>query len=208
MPLEAVPSAHLPTAARTSTTIDARDLLDPEDHIRTRARRAPLLLRHRQRRRIEIGRYLCLSFESRASVLWQIQEVMRIEGRRAPEAIQREIDEYACLVPRPQLLTATLTIHSGSAQIGASLCADLCSRPQALCLTVADQRWPCLRLREDDLLPAAVHYVGFELPASATQALAGRHRATLELDTRADCDRIELPDGLRRALVATMDTAS
>jgi len=62
-------------------------------------------------RRVSVGPNLTLLFENRDSVLWQIQEMCRVEHITAPTAVQHEVDTYAALLPGPAELSATLLVE-------------------------------------------------------------------------------------------------
>ncbi|MEM9492280.1 MAG: DUF3501 family protein, partial [Myxococcota bacterium] len=60
----------------------------------------------KKRRRIALGHHLSLVFENRDTVLFQIQEVLRVEPRLTPETIAREVAHYNQLLPEPGQLSA------------------------------------------------------------------------------------------------------
>ena len=63
------------------------------------------------KRRVLLGDKMSLVFESRLTVLHQVQEMCRAERLAAPEAIQREIDVYNELLPDEGELSATLLVE-------------------------------------------------------------------------------------------------
>ncbi|MGZ6987645.1 MAG: DUF3501 family protein [Thermoanaerobaculia bacterium] len=63
------------------------------------------------RRRVLLGDMMSLLFESRLTVLNQVQEMCRVERLAKPEAVQREIDVYNELVPDAGELSATLLVE-------------------------------------------------------------------------------------------------
>lgn len=65
----------------------------------------------RNRRRLPLGDLLTLSFENRDTVLFQIQEMARVENITAPEKLQEELDAYNPLIPEQHTLKATLFIE-------------------------------------------------------------------------------------------------
>ncbi len=184
--------------------IQVCDILPPAAYERVRAQQRPELLRHKQQRRVELGRYLCLLFESRETVLQQIHEVVRAENRTHPDQIQREIDEYACLVPSPGRLTATLTIQAGGAELGAALAAELDGARGPVALELGARRYPCAALRPEDRVPTAVYYVGFAFDEDLLPALRSSAPASLRLDSGIERCAEPLPEPLRAALVETL----
>lgn len=184
------------------------DILAPELYERVRIAQAPFLRRHKAARRVELGRYLCVLFESRATVLGQIHEIIRVEGRTRASEIQREIDEYACLVPRPGWLTATLAVHAGPAELGVTLSREIVSGRGPILLEVDGYQSACRALRPTELAPAAIHYIGFEIPTAMATKLRASRPTFLRLRSAIGDHDLPLPEALHSALVDTLAVAS
>lgn len=67
------------------------------------------------RRRMAVGDRMTLLFENRDTVLFQIQEMMRVERIVHDEAIRHEVDVYNQLVPGRNELSATMFIDVSDA---------------------------------------------------------------------------------------------
>ncbi|MBI3597036.1 MAG: DUF3501 family protein [Nitrospirae bacterium] len=65
----------------------------------------------KKRRRVPLGDRLTLVFENRDTILFQIQEMMRVEHIYDPEKIQDELNTYNPLIAGPGELSATLFIE-------------------------------------------------------------------------------------------------
>jgi len=65
----------------------------------------------KKRRRIPLGDRITLVFENRDTILFQIQEMMRVEHIYDPAKIQDELDTYNPLIAGPDELSATLFIE-------------------------------------------------------------------------------------------------
>ena len=65
----------------------------------------------KKRRRILLGRNISLVFENRETLLFQIQEMMRVEHIYDPARIRDELDTYNPLIAGPGELSATLFIE-------------------------------------------------------------------------------------------------
>jgi predicted transcriptional regulator len=65
----------------------------------------------KKNRRFAVGDYLTFVFESRETVIFQIQEMIRSERIVDEKAIQNEIDIYNNLIPEENELSATLLIE-------------------------------------------------------------------------------------------------
>jgi len=83
----------------------------PADYERIRPRFRARVLREKERRRVQVGDLLSLHFENRDTVLFQIQEMLRIEHITQEDKVQHEIDVYNDLVPGQGELSATLFIE-------------------------------------------------------------------------------------------------
>jgi hypothetical protein len=134
------------------------------------------VLAEKERRRVAVGPAFTFLFENRMTVLYQIQEMMRIEGIQDAKAIQHEVDTYNELIPPPGGLTATMLIEYED--------ADTRARELPLLLGVEKHVW----LRLGELPPVAatfdsrqigedrvssVQYLTFALPEAHRRLWAG-----------------------------------
>jgi hypothetical protein len=87
--------------------IAAYEKIRPDFRARIVALKAP--------RRMAVGDRMTLLFENRDTVLFQIQEMMRVERIVHDEAIHHEIDTYNQLVPGHNELSATMFIDVSDA---------------------------------------------------------------------------------------------
>ena len=87
---------------------DIRPLSDYEP-IRKAFRERIIALK--KRRRVSLGDRMTLVFENRDTILFQIQEMMRVEHIYDPEKIQDELNTYNPLIAGPGELSATLFIE-------------------------------------------------------------------------------------------------
>lgn len=62
-------------------------------------------------RRVHLGDHLTFLFENTDTMRYQVQEMLRIENRSAPEDVQHEVDTYNELIPEPGDLCCTLLIE-------------------------------------------------------------------------------------------------
>ena len=83
------------------------------EKVRTTRRREIVALK--QARRVSVGRYLTFVFENRATVWFQIQEMVRAERIVDESKIAEEVEVYNGLLPRPGELAATLMIEIAEA---------------------------------------------------------------------------------------------
>lgn len=163
MPLDAVGATGSPTSG-----IATRDVLSDHAYEAVRASYRSEILRLKQRRRIRLGSTALLCFESYETVLYHVHEVLRAEGR-APGRIERELAQYAPLVPGRNRLTATLLIDGNDPPTCRALGQRVC-RPGGLVLAVDGHRAPSSpvgALDPDD----PVQYLAFAVASGLTAAL-------------------------------------
>jgi len=127
-------------------------------------------------RRVPVGPAFTFLFENRLTVLYQVQEMLRIEGISDPKAIRHEVDTYNELIPPPGGLSATLLIEYEDAQ----------ERARELPLLLGIERHVRLQVGELPPVPAvfdarqigedrvsAVQYLTFALPAPHRRLWSG-----------------------------------
>ena len=92
------------------TLVNREEILDYATYTDHRPTIRPAMLEAKRVRRVSIGAYLTLLFENHDTVLYQIQEMMRIERIVRERDIQHELDTYNELLGGPGELGATLLI--------------------------------------------------------------------------------------------------
>jgi len=71
----------------------------------------PQMMALKDRRRVPLGPNLTFLFENRETVLYQVQEMMRIERIVLPEQIAHEVETYNDLIPAAGQLSASLLVE-------------------------------------------------------------------------------------------------
>ncbi|MCC6344028.1 MAG: DUF3501 family protein [Bryobacterales bacterium] len=71
----------------------------------------PRMIAMKDRRRVRVGGHLTFLFENHDTVLYQVQEMMRIERIVRPHEIEHEIRTYNELIPKANGLCASLLIE-------------------------------------------------------------------------------------------------
>ena len=87
------------------------DVVNFFEYEKVREDRRRQVIALKERRRVEVGPYLSFVFENRETLLFQIQEMCRVERIIDDAKIQEEIDVYSALLPGPNELSATLFIE-------------------------------------------------------------------------------------------------
>ena len=126
-------------------------------------------------RRVEVGEHITLVFENRATVLFQIQEMVRAERMVTEAAIAREVEVYNSLIPDDGELSATLFIEYERRSTLHPALSRLVGLEQHVTLHIGDRfvvpaRFEAGRSRADSI--SAVQYLRFCLAPEQQAALA------------------------------------
>ena len=93
---------------RKLTLDDIKDLREYERE-RDEIRRSIVAMKNR--RRVQLGDLLTITFENTDTMRFQIQEMARIERMLTDEQIQQEVETYNQLIPAPNELSGTLFVE-------------------------------------------------------------------------------------------------
>lgn len=163
------------------TTADLMSLPVYERYRRQHQRR---LIRHRRERTVPLGPHMRVHFEDETTLLYQIQEVLRVERNDASTAMQHEVDTYAHLVPDGTTWNATLLIELPEAAQRQRLMPLLNRAAHELYIEVAHQP-RATGLANEDLhdrhltRPSAVHFLRFRFSEAARVAVHAGAAVTL-----------------------------
>ncbi|MCG8554671.1 MAG: DUF3501 family protein [Proteobacteria bacterium] len=124
----------------------------------------------KRRRRVALEPYATLVFENRDTVLFQIQEVLRIAPDASPARVRRQIDEYDPLVPRADELRATLMFDGQPGDQSASRALQI-GRAGALSLRVGDAEIQAQPLEDEREVAHPVQFLRFALTREIARAL-------------------------------------
>jgi len=91
--------------------IELKDVVNFFEYEKVRETMRARVIELKGRRRVAVGAYLSFVFENRETVLFQIQEMCRVERITDDARVQDELDVYNALLPRPGELGATLFIE-------------------------------------------------------------------------------------------------
>jgi hypothetical protein len=175
------------------------DVLPLDDYLRVRDEMRARMRAERARRRVPVGDRVSLHFENRDTVLFQIEEMVRVETIRDPEKLAEEVRVYNDLIAEEGELRATFFVEiTDRARIKQDLDSLVGLETQGLSLVIGDERVPAEfepgHAREDRI--SAVHYVCFQLtPEQRRVIVATSLPVAVEIDHPAYRARAELsPD--------------
>ena len=161
------------------TPLARSEILNLYDYEKVRDARRQDVIALKQRRRVSVGRYLTFVFENRATVWFQIQEMVRAERMIDDRKIEDEVAVYNDLLPGPGQLAATMFIEIGDpAAIKPVLDALLgIDTRDYVRMEVGPHvivgRFETGHSDEELGKLSAVHFVRFALPPEARRAFAG-----------------------------------
>jgi len=179
--------------------IGLKDVLNFFEYEKVRAEMRGRVIDLKRVRRVPVGQHLSFVFENRDTVLFQIQEMCRVERITDDARIQDEIDVYNALLPGPGELSATLFIEiTDKAQIQPVL-------DRFMGIDIGPTVW--IQVGKDFAVRgefeaghsdeekgklSAVHFVRFAFPPEAVRAFADSP-VHLVVDHAAVRARVELP---------------
>jgi Protein of unknown function (DUF3501) len=188
------------------TALTRSDLYPLEIYAVERAAFRAQVLAHKQARKLHLGDHITLLFEDRLTILYQIQEMLRIERIFEPDAIQDELDAYNPLIPSGSDLKATLLFEYPNPEqrqralahlrgVEHRVFADVVGHGRAV--THADEDIA----RSDGDKTAAVHFLRFAFSADQIAGLRAGATLALGIDDARMAIRIDIAGITREALL-------
>lgn len=183
--------------------ITRNDLMSPELYAEKRSEFRQQVLDHKKHRQVPLGPNATLYFEDRLTLLYQIQEMLRIEKVFEADGIKEELDAYNPLIPNGRNFKATFMIEYADPQQRAAQLEKMVGIEDLIWLQIGarDKVWS---IADEDLerstasKTSAVHFLRFELSDDMAQALKNgaewrmgvqhpvyTYELTIEADTRA-----------------------
>jgi len=176
----------------TMATITPDSLMTLEAYAKYRKQHKPEVVAHRRLRSVALGEHINVQFEDERTVRYQIQEMLRIEKIFEEEGIQAEIDVYGPLVPDGSNWKATLLleypdVHERRRELARLIGVEdrmfVEVEGHARIYAIADEDLE----RENDEKTSSVHFLRFEFPSAARDAV--RAGASVKLG----CDHTNYP---------------
>lgn len=152
------------------------DIIPYADYERQREGFRARIIELKKRRRISVGPLITLVFENRETLLFQIQEMIRVEQIFDPAKVQEELEVYNALLPATGELSATLLIEiTDDARMKEWLDAFMgLDHGQKVAITLGGERlyaeFEGGHSHETKI--SAVHFVRFLVPPSVKDLLA------------------------------------
>jgi len=159
-----------------SNPITRDDLMSLEQYAEKRGEFRQQVLLHKKHRQVALGPNATLYFEDRLTLLYQIQEMLRIEKVFEANGINEELEAYNPLIPNGRNFKATFMIEYPDAVIRAAQLEKLLGIEDLLWMQVGDHDKIWSIADEDleratDTKTSAVHFVRFEVSDEMAQEL-------------------------------------
>ena len=160
-------------------TIQRADLMSLEQYAEQRPAFREQVLAHKKHRQVALGPNATLYFEDRLTLLYQIQEMLRIEKVFEADGINEELEAYNPMLPDGCNFKATFMIEYADAVVRAAQLEKMIRIEDLVWMQVGDHDkiWSIADEdldRSNDTKTSAVHFLRFELgEALAAELKAG-----------------------------------
>jgi hypothetical protein len=181
---------------KTAPKVARGDILELNAYDKARDAMLDRIIALKKLRRVQLGDRVSLAFECYDTVLFQVQEMIRVERIYEEHKIQDELDVYNGIMPGNGELSATLFIEITSQDRVQTDLNALMGIEECLWIEVGDnhrqQAWFEPGHSKEDKI-SAVHYVRFKLPPDMRAAFGAGAPVVITLDHPQYHARVELP---------------
>ena len=156
--------------------ITRNDLMSLEQYAEQRDEFRQQVLAHKKHRQVALGPNATLYFEDRLTLLYQIQEMLRIEKVFEADGINEELDAYNPLIPTGRNFKATFMIEYADAIVRAAQLEKMVNIEDLVWMQVGehDKVWAIADEdleRSNDTKTSAVHFLRFEISDEMAEEL-------------------------------------
>ncbi|BCA54880.1 hypothetical protein W02_20200 [Nitrospira sp. KM1] len=185
------------------------ELLPPDQYELQRQAIRARIITLKQRRRIGLGPMVTMVFENRDTLMFQIQEMIRVERILSPVKVQEELDVYNALMPERDELSATLLIEiTDQDKIKESLDRFMgLDRSQTVAILAgAEQVFGMFEKGHSHATKiSAVHFIRFRPTASMRRAFADLLQpVSLWIDHNGYRSEVQVPGSMREEWLADL----
>lgn len=148
--------------------ITRNDLMSLEQYAERRDTFRQQVLAHKKNRQVALGPNATLYFEDRLTLLYQIQEMLRIEKVFEADGINEELDAYNPLIPTGRNFKATFMIEYADADVRAAQLEKMVNIEDLVWMQIGghEKIWAIADEdleRSNDTKTSAVHFMRFEV---------------------------------------------
>jgi hypothetical protein len=152
-----------------------QDLMTLEQYSIERPRLRAEIIAHKQRRTVQVGPNMTWLFEDRATIRYQVLEMLRVERIFEADGIQDELDAYNPLIPSGSNWKATLLLEFPDPEARQVALSKLIGVEDRCWMRVSEME-RVFAIADEDLerenaeKTSAVHFLRFELSPSMIEA--------------------------------------
>ena len=144
------------------------DLMSLERYAEQRDEFRQQVLAHKKHRQVALGPNATLYFEDRLTLLYQIQEMLRIEKVFEADGINEELEAYNPMIPTGRNFKATFMIEYADATVRAAQLEKMVNIEDLVWMQIGehDKIWSIADEdleRSNDSKTSAVHFLRFEI---------------------------------------------
>ena len=152
------------------------DLMSLEQYAEQREEFRQQVLAHKKHRQVALGPNATLYFEDRLTLLYQIQEMLRIEKVFEADGINEELEAYNPLIPTGRNFKATFMIEYADATVRAAQLEKMVNIEDLVWMQVGehDKVWSIADEdleRSNETKTSAVHFLRFQITDTMAQDL-------------------------------------
>ena len=180
--------------------LSLEDILDHRAYERVRDASRANVIELKRRRRLHLGTVVTVSFENRATMLNQIQEMLRVERVVTDEGVMEELKAFNPMIPDPGQLCATLFIELTTEDQMREWLPKLVGIERSIVVQLADGTHVRGVVDEQhaegltrETVTAAVHYLRFEFTEEQVARFA-KGGVQVRCDHSNYLEAIELPE--------------
>ncbi len=161
-------------------------------------------------RQLALGPNTTVYFEDRLTLLYQIQEMLRIEKIFEAEGINEELEAYNPLIPRGRNFKATYMIEYPDALVRAAQLEKMVGIEDLLWMQIGerDKIWSIAdedMERSTENKTSAVHFLRFEIDDDSAQALKDGDNWVVGVQHPVYTYQLEVEGETRRSLIKDLD---
>ena len=193
-----------------SNPITRDDLMSLEQYAEKRGEVRQQVLSHQKNRQVALGPNATLYFEDRLTLLYQIQEMLRIEKVFEADGINEELEAYNPLVPSGRNFKATFMIEYPDPVVRAAQLEKLLGIEDLVWMQVGDHDKIWSIADEDldratDTKTSAVHFVRFEVSDEMARDLKSGVKWTMGVQHAVYTYEIDIEGETRASLLNDLD---
>ncbi len=193
-----------------SNPITRDDLMSLEQYAEKRGEFRQQVLSHKKHRQVALGPNATLYFEDRLTLLYQIQEMLRIEKVFEADGINEELEAYNPLVPSGRNFKATFMIEYPDPVVRAAQLEKLLGIEDLVWMQVGDHDRVWSIADEDleratDTKTSAVHFVRFEVSDEMARDLKAGAKWTIGVQHAVYTYEVDIEGETRASLLNDLD---